>query len=949
MTDKEFKNLLNKAGYFNTRDIEKLLKEYNSEKAKGKPFGLGAINQIKEAKAELRELKEAADDANNSLGFNNLEEATKKVKELKKAAAEAEKEAKEAFEKLIDGLSDEDKRDVKKIINNRTLTLDEKKTQLEALKNRNILDGAKLDDFNQKYEDAVTKATELSETEERVGDTISKNTALVREQNRQRDEGLRKMKEGLDKINKTMKEFSDAWAKVDVAASKFSKNIGIGAAGMDSIRKNSIESVAKGAFGVKYNVSADELIGIRENFASTIGRNVTVNGGDMENMAAMSAVMKENANEMANRFENFGLSYTDAAEHAGKMFKQAGAAGISFNKYADNVVKNLSMAQNYTFRNGIRGLESMAKKATAIRLDMNQIANFASKVENIEGAVTTGAQLQVLGGPFAMMSDPLGMLNEGLNDVEGLMDRFTKMVGGLGRFNATTGEIAVSSFNKQRVKAAASAMGMDYGQVMESIQAQGRQNYIGQQISGKGYSSEDIELLKNIATVRNGAATVSWTNSKGELKSKDLSTDTLTADDLTELRKVNQSESDNIKDIAQQLRSWDDYITGAKKQVENKRAQFTEKSGIMGGLKKLMGDFFGNNTFVGTYVAVTSGFKVVSGLLTSILGATLYGNYLKSSGMGTNFLQSLKGGFGSWGGASGAAGGAGGGIGALLKSPVGKFLGTSLGIGGAALGIGGYLNHKDQERRRENGDLVKGSEEDKQLTKKNSLMMGIGGGAAAGAAIGSFIPVIGTALGAIIGGALGWAGGAIGGNIAANKNGREYALNQAANGGRQPETRAKGGLLNGPSHAKGGMPILGSNIEVEGGEYVINKKATAKNLGLLSAINNNQSVKARNGGKLVNTSDSPIRPRKMENGGVIVKETKSSQNINNVSAGTLSIPPIDINLNGKITLEGANGRGIDITDELLNDKPFIRKLTKMIEEQIIQNTKGGNVVQKGLY
>lgn len=47
----------------------------------------------------------------------------------------------------------------------------------------------------------------------------------------------------------------------------------------------------------------------------------------------------------------------------------------------------------------------------------------------------------------------------------------------------------------------------------------------------------------------------------------------------------------------------------------------------------------------------------------------------------------------------------------------------------------------------------------------------------------------------------------------------------------------KGGLLNGKRHSEGGIPVGNTGIEVEGGEYVINRKSTTKNLGLLSYIN----------------------------------------------------------------------------------------------------------------
>jgi hypothetical protein len=47
----------------------------------------------------------------------------------------------------------------------------------------------------------------------------------------------------------------------------------------------------------------------------------------------------------------------------------------------------------------------------------------------------------------------------------------------------------------------------------------------------------------------------------------------------------------------------------------------------------------------------------------------------------------------------------------------------------------------------------------------------------------------------------------------------------------------KGGLLRGKRHSQGGMRIEGTNMEVEGGEFVINRVSTDKNLGLVKYIN----------------------------------------------------------------------------------------------------------------
>ena len=64
---------------------------------------------------------------------------------------------------------------------------------------------------------------------------------------------------------------------------------------------------------------------------------------------------------------------------------------------------------------------------------------------------------------------------------------------------------------------------------------------------------------------------------------------------------------------------------------------------------------------------------------------------------------------------------------------------------------------------------------------------------------------------------------------------------------------ATGGMLHGNSHSMGGIRGTGkfSNIEVEGGEYIVNKKATLNNLPLLQQINSiGDSFKFASGGLL---------------------------------------------------------------------------------------------------
>lgn len=95
---------------------------------------------------------------------------------------------------------------------------------------------------------------------------------------------------------------------------------------------------------------------------------------------------------------------------------------------------------------------------------------------------------------------------------------------------------------------------------------------------------------------------------------------------------------------------------------------------------------------------------------------------------------------------------------------------------------------------------------------------------------------------------------------------------------------ADGGLLNGKRHLQGGMRIEGSNIEVEGGEYVVNRESTSKNLGLVRYINTERrELRPADLDSFFARSSRGFEPafsRMMENGGQL-PVTEPTANVDN--------------------------------------------------------------------
>lgn len=365
-------------------------------------------------------------------------------------------------------------------------------------------------------------------------------------------------------------DLSKEWGKADQAAYSYGKQVGMASAQVEDLRNRMIKLANDSHFGIEFDMSIEEMIQMQGKFSSAVERNVQLTNEQLKNLSAMRTVVgDEMAVKLTASLDNFGLSALDAGEMLTSMYNKSAKQGISLEKYAKNVADHIGLAQKYTFKNGLNGLTAMAEKATKLRVDMDMVASLADKLGNIEGAVTTSASLQVLGGPFAQFADPMGLLHDSLNDMEGLQDRLTNLTNSLGRFNRQTGEIEIATFDKMRLKEAASAMGVDYGKLIDQATTAARRNEVEYQMKGLvNIPDEYKELLMNTATFQNGVAGAKDVN--GNFKS--LSE--LSAADLQALADVNKSEADNIAEIAHMLRGFFDVQQGAEKQksaVESQR------------------------------------------------------------------------------------------------------------------------------------------------------------------------------------------------------------------------------------------------------------------------------------------------------------------------------------------------------------------------------------------
>lgn len=794
---------------------------------------------------------------------------------------------------------------------------------------------------------------------------------------------------------KTINIVNETWGKADHGASQYAKSIGASAASMKDLRDRTIEVGYQSKMGIKYNTSMEESLKMQMDYAGTIGRNIQFTNEQMVKMAALKSVIgQEQAVKFTANFEKFGLDSEAAIREVENMMAGATKKGLSFKKISDDFLNNIDLAQRFTFKNGIDGLAAMAEKSAAIRWDMSQTAAFANKVGTLEGAVKSGAQLSVLGSSFTTMSNPLQMLYEGLNDMEGLNDRMTKMFANMAHYNKETKQVEVSAFNRLRIKAATEAMGIDYGKAMESVYAQGRRGEIDNQLKGvRGLSEDQMETIRNKALIdrENGMAYLTINGKKKYVKH-------LTGADGNAIDAMGNTESKNIEDIAVNLRSMKDVVEGKSKDKDNMIAKGLKDSGVGEGVK----------TITANSSRTLNILSMISTAITSIVGtvggiwATMKMQGWKQGRGGGNTAR-IGGGFGKSGsGVNTKLNASSMKSGTTVKTNIGdvtrqgnKFIHNGKSytlkeinkkIGGAgggapawtgkvgsaamilgALGSMGTMYMADKAR-------AKGTDEG-LLEAAN---WGIGTSALGGMSMGAQLGSIGGGYGALIGAAVGAVGGAGYGFFNKGKvereiqyrkdeesaifslrnklgmkgiylNGEDYTSEELSaiyenyfadralrekmeiNGDSQYIRHyARGGLISGLPHSMGGI-----RLEAEGGEYIVNKDATAENFDLLEKINNStqygSNVKKFEKGGLVSTEIKSEEP--------MGKQLKVAENTNgnsSVSAevGKVEVAPINLNIDGTIKLDGKNGSKDIDARELLSNSEFIRNLKDVITKEI---------------
>lgn len=295
-------------------------------------------------------------------------------------------------------------------------------------------------------------------------------------------------------------------SKSEAAANDIGIGFGYSGKQLENFKKSLLDSQVSVA---KWGKSLEDMQKLQNSYGDSTGRNIALSQNDFDSSFALDKLTGEDglSVQLSSAMDIFNHSVSDSNEMFFEMHKNVSKIGLSGRKYLKELAKNLSIAEKFQFKGGVKGLMEMSKWAQNVRFNMGSLDGMLDKVQTggLEGIIEQSAKLQVLGGKYAMNSDPLAMAYESYMDPQGFAQRLNGMVAGEGVYNSKTGEADFGIQSQIRMRAMAEATGQDYKDVLNQARRMVRGDRVERNLQGDfNWSDDDKSLITNKAQLVDG-------------------------------------------------------------------------------------------------------------------------------------------------------------------------------------------------------------------------------------------------------------------------------------------------------------------------------------------------------------------------------------------------------------------------------------------------------------
>ena len=461
---------------------------------------------------ELVSLKAEEHDLTNQIKLTT-EKLTKIGADLTSTAS-----ARKSISEEINRLEEE----ASKLGENQVVEYQKKLYQIQAL-NKAIEDVTNLEQLQAKYDDviqavgsyddatieafnsAIDAHNSAKQSIQAYGDELQRATdgtvelARATERwERENQESLAKITSGVKALLGEVKKFGlsaiSKYGEIDNSVITFGRTVGLSTQAIKAHKASVLEHYDEMAS--RLGMTFEEIFKFQEQYTRNTGRAVMLTNQQVESLAEMSKLTSpESVEKMTANMDDFGASTETATDYLALNMARARSQGLDAAKASEAFANNIKMASRYSFREGINGVSKMTLLSQRLKFNMESIGATIEKFSTIEGAIETSANIQMLGGSYAMnFSNPLDAMGEALMDAEGFIKRIVNTVSTQATFNRQTGMVDMSGFEKARLREFAKQMGLNYDEAWNMVAQQTKIQAMGSEL-GKGKWSENEEAL----------------------------------------------------------------------------------------------------------------------------------------------------------------------------------------------------------------------------------------------------------------------------------------------------------------------------------------------------------------------------------------------------------------------------------------------------------------------
>jgi hypothetical protein len=259
---------------------------------------------------------------------------------------------------------------------------------------------------------------------------------------------------------------------------------------------------------IRLGITFEELSTTIANVVTQSGKFKLLGADTIKEMALASKFTEDmkTYGDMVQGFAKAGIGARDMALAVERMGLKSMTLGINARETTKIINEQLGKLNQYGFKQGVDGLNQMAQRSIEFRMNMNEAFKLADKVWSPEGALEVVSNLQVIGGAFGDLNDPIKLMYMATNNVEGLQDALIGAAKSLVTYNDEQGRFQITGANLRRARAMAEELGVSLDELTNSAVAAMERTSAASDLvsSGLVMKDEDKEFLTNLAQMKGG-------------------------------------------------------------------------------------------------------------------------------------------------------------------------------------------------------------------------------------------------------------------------------------------------------------------------------------------------------------------------------------------------------------------------------------------------------------